>query len=158
MLFRSIVQDYLVYGHGWGKVGWKYSERPRLLSEEERTESVAEQNNVLDEFAEANPDMALDLPSAEDVATMHPTETMETLEDAPFFERVSPFDVFVDPEATSLADAQWIAQRIVMPLDRAKKDERFSRSARRKLRADGSLKWFNEENKQNIPEDRKSTR
>jgi len=78
---------------------------------------------------------------------------METTRDAPFFERVSPFDIFVDPEATTMRDIQWIAQRVVMPLEVAQKDPRFISGARKKLKADGSLKWFNEDNKQNIPAD-----
>ena len=150
---RRVVQDFLIYGHGWGKVGWTFHEKARPLDEEEIAESIAERNAQLDQFAEENPDAAPHLPSSEDVAFMQETETTEVSEDAPFFERVSPFDVYVDPEATSLKDAQWIAQRVVMPLEVAKKDERFSKSSRRKLRADGSLKWFNEENKQSIPDD-----
>lgn len=150
---RRVVQDFLIYGHGWGKVGWKYSERPRVLHPEERAEGIAEQNNILDEFAQDNPHLAADLPTYNDVQEAHPTEVVEPIEDAPFFERVSPFDVFVDPEATSMKDVQWIAQRIVMPLEVAKRDERFKQGARRKLRADGSLKWFNKDQQANVPED-----
>lgn len=150
---RKIVQDYLIYGHGWGKVGWHYSEEERELSEEEQAENIAQQNSLLDMFAEDNPHLAGDMPSHADVVMASDTMTVETTEDSPFFERVSPFDVFVDPEATSMRDAQWIAQRVVMPLDMAKNDERFTKSARRKLRADGSYKWFNENDKGSIPDD-----
>lgn len=150
---RRVVQDFLVYGHGWGKVGWSFSEKPRPLGVDERAAGVVQSNLELDNYAAENPDMMGDLPTEEDVDAMHPTEVMEVEEDVPFFERVSPFDVFVDPEATSIKEAQWIAQRVVMPLEVAKKDERFSKSARNKLKSDGSLKWFNEDNKQNIPDD-----
>lgn len=150
---RRIVQDFLIYGHGWGKVGWRFKEELREVTEEERALSIEMQNQQLDDFAGEYPDLVEDLPSPQDVADSEPDFVSEVLEDVPFFERVSPFDVYVDPEATCMKDAQWIAQRIVMPLEVAKKDERFRKSARRKLQADGSLKWFNEDNKSNIPDD-----
>ena len=64
---------------------------------------------------------------------------MIIVEDQPFVERISPFDMFVDPEATCLEDANWIAQRIVRPLEEAKKDKRYKASARKKLDADNIL-------------------
>jgi len=150
---RRIVQDFLVYGHGWGKVGWRFKEELRKVTDDERALSLDTQNQQLDDFAGQYPDLVQDLPTEQDVAAAEPDWVSEVLEDVPFFERVSPFDVFVDPEATCMKDAQWIAQRIVMPLEVARKDERFTKSARRKLKADGSLKWFNEDNKSNVPED-----
>ena len=150
---RKAVQDFLVYGHGWGKVSWAYSERQRTMTPDERYEGIEVANNQLDDYVAQNPMMALEVPTHQDVEDLHPEDTIEVLHDAPVFERVSPFDVFVDPEATCLRDAQWIAQRIVMPLEVAKADERFLKSARNKLKSDGSLKWFNEDNKQNVPDD-----
>jgi hypothetical protein len=64
---------------------------------------------------------------------------MTVVEDQPFVDRVSPFDIFVDPEATCIEDAKWIAQRIVRSLDEAKKDKRYKASARRDLSADSLL-------------------
>ena len=54
--------------------------------------------------------------------------------------------MFVDPEATCLDDAKWIAQRIVRPLSEVKKDKRFKGSVRRNLQADSGLKvrWEND--------------
>lgn len=150
---RAIVQDFLVYGHGWGKVGWTFEESVRSLSEEEIAGAVQEQIAQADAFAAENPEQATQIPSDEDIAANQETEVMETTRDSPFFERVSPFDIYVDPEATTMRDIQWIAQRVVMPLEAAQKDPRFVSGARRKLKADGSLKWFNEDNKQNIPPD-----
>ena len=152
---RRVVQDFLIYGHGWGKVGWRFDEEDRELSEEEIGSRITDQNAELDEFASENPDLIGDLPSPSDVrdAQYEDRTTTETTEDAPFFERVSPFDIFVDPEATSMRDLQWIAQRVVMPLEQAKEDPRFSAKSRKKLKADGSLKWFNEDNKQSVPDD-----
>jgi hypothetical protein len=64
---------------------------------------------------------------------------MTVVEDQPFVDRVSPFDIFVDPEATCIEDAQWIAQRVVRPLEEAKKDKRYKASARKNLTADSLL-------------------
>ena len=150
---RRIVQDFLIYGHGWGKVGWNFHEEIRNLTPEEIQQNIRVQNDVLDQFAQDNPSMASEMPSENDVIESQESTTTEVTEDSPFFERVSPFDVFVDPEATHMKDAQWIAQRVVMSLEQAKQDERFNKSARRKLKADGSLKWFNEDNKSNVPDD-----
>lgn len=150
---RRIVQDALVYGHGWGKVGWRFKEELRKISDDEQAAVLGDMQQQTDQFATQYPDLVNDLPQQGDVASSVPDFVSETVMDKPFFERVSPFDVYVDPEATHLKDAQWIAQRVVMPLDVARKDERFSKSARRKLQSDGSLKWFNEDSSSNIPED-----
>ena len=52
---------------------------------------------------------------------------MMIVEDQPFVERISPFDMFVDPEATCLEDANWIEQRIVRHLESAKKYKRYNK-------------------------------
>jgi len=61
------------------------------------------------------------------------------VEDQPFVERISPFDILVDPEATCIEDAKWIAQRIVRPLEAARTDRRYKASARKNLSADSLL-------------------
>ena len=75
----------------------------------------------------------------EEIAANITNTAMMIVEDQPFVERISPFDMFVDPEATCLEDANWIAQRIVRPLEEAKKDKRYKASARKKLDADNIL-------------------
>ena len=150
--FRAAVKDYLVYGHGWLKVGWRYEEVERDATDEEIESERSTLMAQADEAAEANPDMAHLLPSDDEIEDNLPDTAIEADHDEPFAERISPFDIFVDPEATSLLDAKWIAQRIVLPLERVQKDERYG-SARHKLVADGTLRWFNEDNKSNVPEE-----
>jgi hypothetical protein len=62
--------------------------------------------------AENAPILAGGLPSDESelMASMVPQTSMSVVEDQPFVERISPFDMYVDPEATCMADAKWIAQ------------------------------------------------
>ena len=137
--FRRAVKDFLIFGHGWLKVGWKFLEQERQLGDAERDELFAEATVETDMFAMENPEMAGDLPDNEQMMASVPLTTMTVVEDQPFIERVSPYDIYIDPEATCIEDAQWIAQRITRPLDEAKKDKRYKASVRKNLSADSML-------------------
>ena len=100
--FRRAVKDMLTFGHGWIKVGY------RFVEEEIEGES---------EISEANLD-----------GIGHPNTIVR--EDSPFAERVSINDVFVDPDATSMKDIKWIAQRIRRPIADVRNDKRYSKAAR----------------------------
>ena len=93
----------------------------------------------MDLLAEEDPFIAGDLPDNQRLEADIPTTATMIVEDQPFVERVSPFDVYIDPEATCMEDAQWVAQRIVRPLEEAKTDKRYKASARRNLSADSLL-------------------
>ena len=137
--FQRSVRDFLIFGHGWLKVGWKFVEQERMLSDEERAvmfdEAVAEANILATE----DPALATELPDDEQNAAGIPESAMEVVEDQPFIERVSPFDMFIDPEATCIDDAQWICQKVIRPLEEAKKDKRYKASVRKKLSADSRV-------------------
>ena len=137
--FQRSVRDFLIFGHGWLKVGWKFVEQERMLSDEERAvmfdEAVAEANILATE----DPALATELPDDEQIAASIPESAMEVVEDQPFIERVSPFDMFIDPEATCIDDAQWICQKVIRPLEEAKKDKRYKASVRKKLSADSRV-------------------
>ena len=149
--FRRSVKDFLIFGHGWLKVGWKFLEQERMLGESERDELFAEAMIESDVFAMENPDMAGELPDDEQMAASIPTTSMAVVEDQPFVERVSPYDIYIDPEATCVEDAKWIAQRIVVSLEEAKKDRRYKPSARKNLEATSLL------NPMYAPTDRQET-
>ena len=137
--FRRSVKDFLIFGHGWLKVGWNFVEQERTLSDTERDELLIDAVGETDMFAMENPVMAGDLPTDEQMAASIPETAMMVVEDQPFIERVSPYDIYIDPEATCIEDAQWICQRIVRPLEEAKKDKRYKASARKNLGADSVL-------------------
>jgi len=137
--FRRSVKDFLIFGHGWLKVGWNFVEQERTLSDMERDELFVDAVGETDMFAMENPVMAGDLPTDEQMAASIPDTAMMVVEDQPFIERVSPYDIYIDPEATCLEDAQWICQRIIRPLEEAKKDKRYKASARKNLGADSVL-------------------
>lgn len=134
--FRRAVKDFLVFGHGWIKVGWKFVEQEQALSDAERDELLLEAELEVDRFAAEAPGFAGDLPGDDELMANLPQTMTVVVEDQPFVERISPFDIFVDPEATCLEDAKWIAQRIVRPLDEAQRDRRYKASARKNLTAD----------------------
>tara|TARA_R100001463_G_scaffold4829_7_gene17255 strand:+ start:1068 stop:2957 length:1890 start_codon:yes stop_codon:yes gene_type:complete len=145
--FRRMVKDFLIVGHGWLKVGWKFVEEDRSLTPEEMDTEYRTSVAEIQDYANQNPDMAEELPTNEDIMGSLPTTKKIVVEDQPFVERISPFDMFIDPEATSLEDAKWVAQRIVRPISEVKNDKRFKSSARRKVEADSGIKsrWDNDD-------------
>lgn len=147
--FRRSVKDYLIYGCGWLKVGYRYQETTAPLTDEEFEERFFAKRAEMDEYAVANPDLAGDLPTDDEIAATMETDKTVVVEDAPFVERVSPYDIFVDPEATCLEDATWVAQRITRTLEEVKKDTRYSAAVRRNLVADGEVTqaWRDEKRK-----------
>ena len=111
------------------------------MTPEERREALDTAQMEVDDFSYANPQLAGDLPSPEDLVDSVPHKRMDVVEDQAFVERISPFDMYVDPEATCLEDAKWVAQRIVRPLAEVKKDPRFKRNVRRNLQADSGFRY-----------------
>lgn len=131
--FRRAVKDFLIFGHGWLKVGWKFVEQEQGVTEIEREALIEQAMAQAGDFAMIAPELAGDLPTNEEIIANVPNSIMRVVEDQPFVERVSPFDVFVDPEATCMEDAKWIAQKIIRPLEAAKKDKRYKPSVRKRL-------------------------
>lgn len=111
--FRRAVKDFLIVGHGWVKCGYRYVEEDGDGAAPEKKEAEA-------------PSIELEENAANDVEP-----TVLVVEDRPFVERVSPFDMFVDPDATSMQDINWIAQRVRRPLKDVRADKRYNAAARR---------------------------
>jgi hypothetical protein len=107
--FRKALKDQLIVGHGWVKTGYRFVEEERVKEDD----PYSEHSDVADREAEGNVE----------------TE-MVILEDRPFVERVSPFDVYVDPDATDMYDITWIAQRIKRSLVDVRNDRRYNSTAR----------------------------
>jgi hypothetical protein len=137
--FRRAVKDFLIFGHGWVKTGWKFLEQETSLAEAERDLLMQEARLEVDQFAIESPDLSASLPTDDEINANLPETAMMIIEDQPFVERVSPFDVFVDPEATCMDDAKWIAQKIIRPLEDAQKDQRYKPSVRKRLDADAGV-------------------
>jgi len=137
--FQRSVKDFLIFGHGWIKVGWKFLEQERAITDVERDDMFQDALFEVDQFAAENPDLAGGLPDNDELMANVPSTMSMVVEDQPFVERISPFDVFVDPEATCLDDAKWIAQRIIRPLEDARDDKRYRKGVRSRLSADASV-------------------
>ena len=114
--FRRSVKDMLVIGHGWVKTGYRFVEKG------------VDDYDTADEIASAAPESVTE------------SELIIT-EDRPFVERISPFDVFVDADATNMSDIRWIAQRVRRPLKDVKKDKRYNASARAEASPSHYSKW-----------------
>lgn len=142
--FRRAVKDFLIVGHGWVKVGWKFKETETDLNEQQLNDMAERQMMEADAFAMESPELAGDLPSDEDIIAALPRTEMSVVEDQPFVERVSPFDMFVDPEATCLDDASWVAQRIIRSCKDVHDDKRYRPSARKSVGADSSSAMYSD--------------
>src|SRR3990167_4160174 len=155
--WKRIVKDFLVYGHGWGKTTWRYEERDGPRPEEEVAAEFEAAVAQANDYAAANPAEAGSLPTDAEILGSIEQTASQVVEDRPVFERISPFDMFVDPEATSLEDARWVVQRIVRPVEEVKQDKRYNARARRRLSGDGSVQWHNEEHKSKPSSEKEDT-
>jgi len=107
--FQLAVRDFLIIGHGWVKSGYRYVEEDVVIEE---TDDEA-----------ASKDKAVNIAETDIIVT----------EDRPFIERIDPFNMFVDPEGTTMKDIRWIAQRVRRPLKDVKNDKRYDFSARQEV-------------------------
>lgn len=137
--FRAAVKDMLILGIGFLKTGWRYVEEEVDRDEDDVESEFQTQRYQADEHAAANPGAAGELPTDDEIRASIADTHFQVTEDRPFVERVSPFDIYVDPEATSLRDARWIAQRVIRDIEDVRNDERYKASARRTVKADAEL-------------------
>lgn len=135
---RRAVDDWIILGHGWVKVGYRYETAEQPIAPEVADRMLQEQMEQVDEYVAETGD-AGNVPSEDDVAASLPATEPVPVKDEPFVERVSPFDIFVDPEAIAVTDLRWICQKIVMPVDDVKKNPAFKKSVRSKVEADSAL-------------------
>lgn len=151
--FRLAIKDFLAVGHGWVKTGWRYRtgnrDRDEAAIQDEFNQAVSEADTAATEM----PEMAGELPTDADIAELIPTTEQHVIEDRVFVERVSPFDMFVDPEATTTRNMKWIAQRIVRTIDEVKSDKRYDSRARNSAKSDVTAKFYRDERKRRRPTD-----
>jgi hypothetical protein len=126
--FRLSVNDWLVVGHGWAKCGYKFTKPP----EEKKVDSK--------EFADPEDGASYGIDDRDDVEGNVESE-MYVYDDRPFLERISPFDMFVDPDARHPKEMCWIAQRIWRSIQDVQVDDRYSPAARKKVSAKSWSRW-----------------
>lgn len=129
-------KDFVVIGHGWLKVGWRYVEQQKMVAAAELQEA-RDANGGDDTLVPEDPNEHPE--NDESSSTTEADPEFEVVEDRPFVERVSIFDMFVDPEAKTLEEATWIAQRIVKPLGEVRQDKRYRLKGRQTLMPDSQV-------------------
>lgn len=134
--FRAVVKDFAVIGHGWCKTTWEYEEKLESWTLEEwqaeAQQALTEIEMKRQQAVSAGVDPAT-LPSDEQVLAGIPKRKTTVIKDNPVVERVSPFDVFVDPNGTRIKDVGWIAQRMYVPYSKASKRKDWDETARKRM-------------------------
>jgi len=116
--FRLAVDDMLTVGHGWIKVGYKATKPPEVKLADENGPEDAQSYGVDDRDTSVDGNIESELYVPWD-------------EDRPFAERISFFDVFVDPHARHPKEMKWIAHRTRRLVNDVKVDGRYEKSARK---------------------------
>lgn len=119
--FRLAVDDMLIAGHGWMKVGYKFKKK-----------KVIKEANLDHEDIDAKAEPGVD---DKEEGTAESEHRDVQVFDRPFVERISIFDVFVDPDARHLGEARWIAQRVKRNVADVRVDGRYSPTHRKKASA-----------------------
>lgn len=115
---KKAVKDSLIIGHGWVKTGYRFVEEKKLDEIEDTADEAAEK-----------------------IPTGQVESEFIIREDRPFLEHVDPFNIFVDPNATCMENARWIAQRTRRTLNDVKNDERYDYAARKEVSASSYSQW-----------------
>jgi len=138
--FRLAVDDWLTFGHGWMKVGYKFTHKPEAKKSDSDGEAYA-----------TDEDEGVD--DRDPVPGNVETELHNVVEDRPFAERVSVFDMYVDPDCRSLDTAAWIAQRIRRRVADVRVDQRYKNAAIRKNVQPDNTTAFEDDEDQDPPPD-----
>lgn len=139
--FRLAVDDYLITGHGWLKVGYKFKKE------------AVEIKRVPDApGSEQDGDSELGVDDRDPVEGNVETE-MKVVDDRPFVERISVFDIFVDPDARNEEEMRWIAQRVKRNVADVRVDSRYSPTHRGKIAAAERDVWDSSKDDGNVAPD-----
>lgn len=135
--FRLGIDDWLIAGHGWLKVGYKFVKPP-----ESKPAETPAGGNSEDEGADEGVDDREDVPGnvESELVTSQATEY-----DCPFVERISIFDMFVDPDARHPKEMRWIAQRTWRAVQDVHVDERYSATQRRRVSGSSWSRWTSDD-------------
>jgi len=133
---KLLIKDFVVLGLGIAKITWLLEEETEDTPHDVWVEDVKEQLLQVQQAKLQAEQSGLDLefPTEEEIISSVPTVRSVARQDRPHVERVSPFDVYIDPDATRLKNARWIAQRLYVPLQEAKEFEGWDKAARKKLK------------------------
>lgn len=134
--FRLAVLDWMIVGHGWLKAGYKATKAPETKKTDGPIPSESETDDGVDEGVDDREDIPGNVESEMNVAID---------DDRPFLERISPFDMYVDPDARHPKEIRWIAQRTWRAVQDVHVDSRYSPTARKKVSASTYSRWDSDE-------------
>jgi hypothetical protein len=125
---RLAVDDWINCGHGWVKVGYKTVKPPESKDAGESGVENMQQTGDTEGIDDREPIVG----NAENESTIVDTSR-------PTLDRVSLFDMFVDPDARAPRVMRWIAQRTWRAVQDVRVDSRYDPKVRR--RASESSQW-----------------
>jgi hypothetical protein len=141
--FRLAVNDWLIVGHGWVKCGYKFVKPPEEKPTNVDSSSSSPEDNAADVGIDDRDDVDGNVESE-----------MYIYDDRPFLERISVFDMFVDPDARHPKEMCWVAQRTWRPVQDVNVDDRYSPTARKKVSAKTWSRWSNSEGDKDARDDK----
>ena len=131
---QSTVFDGYVLGYGVIKVGYATEFGPDVLPTKQEDRKRL-RDKLKEQVSNAMVAVGLKQPSTEpeDPETVQTPDQIRS--ESPYFLRINCFDFVVDPRASDLSDARWVAQLIRRTLGEVKRDRRYAR-AKHELLAD----------------------
>jgi len=138
--FKYAQANNVIIGHGWLKVLWHSRIETQTPDREERETAYRAALLERDQFAERNPTQAEQLPSDRDVRANVDAEfdsmppRLISHEEYPLTRSISPWDMYVDQNAQTFEEADWVAERVWMHKDEVLANDGYSRAARKEVR------------------------
>ena len=137
---RTAYKDSLIIGHGWIKTHWRFEEEEDDTASDPATLDGdlfgPERDRLASQPVTLDGELAQRGQTDEERQRTEALGNKFVLRDEPVVSRVSPYDMFVDPEARDIKDIRWIAQRTRYTYDELvergkipKKEGGFRRSA-----------------------------
>ena len=145
--FRLAINDWLIMGHGWLKMGYKFVKPP----EEKKVQTTA-----WDQVSGEGEAVDEGIDDREDVPGNTESEMIQE-QDRPYVERISPFDMYVDPDARHPKEMRWVAQRTWRLVNDVKADSRYSATNRKKVTGSSWSRWSNQDGDGRRSEDKPTT-
>jgi hypothetical protein len=134
-VLRDMTQDMVLLGNGFCKVGWSYDE----ATIDRASEDVVNDTQTLIEAAsEIALETGLDVTdeTVNDIVESISLTEQLVLEDEPYVEYVSPYDLFLPADARRLNNARWVCQRLRLPIEDIKNNPMFDKSAVKEIKID----------------------
>ena len=137
--FRLAVLDWIIVGHAWLKIGYKSTKKP----ERKAVDGVINSNASGGSGSEGGEEGIDDRENVD--GNVESELNVGVDEDRPFVERISVFDMYVDPDARHPKEMRWIAQRTWRPVVDVQVDSRYSKTQRERVGGSHWSPWDTED-------------